>query len=110
MPSPAPPHSGPCLPEPWELPGAAMISVIGMFQINVINTEVQFLRMLGLKDPRMVQRRNCGTHFHVGLQPFGLASETGLAVVSFHLGHGRHSTECPQGQRPHWVLRVSVPF
>lgn len=32
----------------WELLGAAVISSSEMFQINVINTEMQFLRMLRL--------------------------------------------------------------
>lgn len=34
------------MPESWEVPGAAVISVIEMFQIKIINVEMQFLRML----------------------------------------------------------------
>lgn len=33
------------MPEPWESPGATVISVIEMFQIKIINAEMQFLRM-----------------------------------------------------------------
>lgn len=92
--------------------------MIEVFQIKIINTEMQFLRIPRLiQRPKRVQRGNYGTNFNVCLKRFkdSLAAKSALAgflggFFSPHWLLTDISVEHPQRPCSPWVFPACISF